>query len=71
MAIKAMDTLDMHYLRLYLQMNAPYLKAKGQGVIPGIDRSSILNMLFPLPPLTEQQRIVAKANELLPLVTAL
>ena len=64
MAIKKFTTLNMHYIRLFLQANFDKIKSKGQGVIPGIDRSSIMNLLFPIPPLVEQQRIVEKQQEL-------
>ena len=64
MAIKKFSTLDMLYIRLFLQANFDQIKSKGQGVIPGIDRSSVMNMLFPIPPLTEQKRIVEKQREL-------
>lgn len=67
MAIKQMNTVDMHYIRYFLQSNITYLKTQGQGVIPGIDRASILNMFLPLPPLAEQKRIVKKLEQLLPL----
>ena len=53
MAIKKFSTLDMLYIRLFLQ-----------AVIPGIDRNSVMNMLFPIPPLAEQKRIVEKQREL-------
>ena len=65
MAIRFMDNMDMNYIRFFLQANIAYVKAKGQGVIPGIDRGSILNMCFSLPPLAEQKRIVARLEELL------
>ena len=58
MAIKKMTTLDMPYIRVFLQANFEQIKSKGQGVIPGIDRNSVLNLLFPLPPLLEQRHIV-------------
>ena len=67
MAIKRMDTMNMSYIRYFLQASITYLKTQGQGVIPGIDRASVLNMFFPLPPLAEQKRIVEKLEQLLPL----
>ena len=36
MAIKKFISLDMHYVRLFLQANFDKIKSKGQGVIPGI-----------------------------------
>ena len=38
MAIKKMTTLDMPYIRVFLQANFEQIKSKGQGVIPGIRR---------------------------------
>ena len=69
MAIKKLVTLDMRYIRLFLQANFDKIKSKGQGVIPGIDRSSVMNLLFPIPPLAEQRRIVEKQRELLDKIT--
>ena len=68
MAIKNLHTLDMNYIRFFLQSCFAQIKAKGQGVIPGIDRSSVLSLLFPLPPLHEQKRIVAKLFEVMSMV---
>lgn len=65
MAIRKMNTVEMRYIRLFLQANFNYLKKQGQGVIPGIDRKSVLSMAFPLPPLAEQKRIVERVEELL------
>ena len=69
MAIKKMTTLDMPYIRVFLQANFEQIKSKGQGVIPGIDRNSVLNLLFPLPPLLEQRHIVEKQRELFDKIT--
>ena len=69
MAIKKMTTLDMPYIRVFLQANFEQIRSKGQGVIPGIDRNSVLNLLFPLPPLLEQRHIVEKQRELFNAIT--
>ena len=71
MAIKKFATLDMHYVRLFLQANFDKIKSKGQGVIPGIDRNSVMNLLFPIPPLSEQRCIVEKQRELFDKITLL
>ena len=69
MAIKRFVTLDMHYVRLFLQASFDKIKSKGQGVIPGIDRNSVMNLLFPIPPLSEQHRIIEKHQELFDKIT--
>lgn len=69
MAIKKLSTLNMDYIRLFLQANLDQIKSKGQGVIPGIDRDSVMNFLFPLPPLPEQRRIAKKQQELFDKIT--
>ena len=40
-------------------------------MIPGIERANVLNLLIPVPPIEEQQRIVNKLREILPLVDGL
>ena len=71
MAVQKCNLLDMQYIKLFLDSSFNLLKTKGQGVIPGIDRTSVLRLLFPLPPLNEQHRIIQRIEELLPLVKGL
>ena len=71
MAVQKCNLLDMQYIKLFLDSSFDLLKTKGQGVIPGIDRTSVLHLLCPLPPLNEQYRIVQRIEELLPLVKGL
>jgi type I restriction enzyme S subunit len=66
MSIKYSKFINMMYFKHFMSANYALIKKWGQGVIPGIDRKSIKNMLFPLPPVEEQKRIVAKIEELMP-----
>ena len=59
MAIEAY-LINLQYIRYYLQFNINALEKNANSMIPGISRNTILKMLFPLPPLAEQKRIVEK-----------
>ena len=56
--------INLQYIRYYLQFNINALEKNANSIIPGISRNTILKMLFPLPPLAEQKRIVEKVNQL-------
>ncbi|GAD07477.1 EcoKI restriction-modification system protein HsdS [Porphyromonas crevioricanis] len=56
--------LFMYYILTALNLNQ-YSTATAQ---PGLSVAKIIETPFPLPPLSEQQRIVAKIEELMPLV---
>ena len=60
------------YLFYFLLANRTTFIKKGEGgAQPNISKEKIVNTLIPLPPLAEQQRIVEKIEELLPLVEKL
>ena len=71
MAIQNCSLLNMQFIKIFLDSNFAFLKSQGQGVIPGIDRESVLKLLLPLPPLNEQKRIVQCITETLPLLEGL
>ena len=58
------------FLHIFIQYQRPYWMdfAAGSRKDPNINQLIIQHCLFPLPPLAEQQRIVAKIEELMPLV---
>ena len=58
------------FLHIFIQYQRPYWMdfAAGSREDPNINQLIIQHCLFPLPPLAEQQRIVAKIEELMPLV---
>ena len=58
------------YYLFYLYKGAGWIGGKGIA-IQGLSSNAIHNLLFPLPPLAEQYRIVQQIEELLPLVKGL
>ena len=58
-----------YYLFYFLKANKPdFVKQSAGGAQPNISRTKIVDTLFPLPPIEEQQRIVEKLNQILPLI---
>ena len=57
------------FLFYYLMASKQVFVEQGEGgAQPNISRIKLVSHLFPMPPLAEQQRIVAKIEELMPLV---
>ena len=56
---------EFFYYLFYLYKNAGWIGGKGIG-IQGLSSNAIHTLLFPLPPLNEQKRIVEKLQELKP-----
>ena len=68
MAIKFPPSLNPYFIKRFVEISVPELKREAKSLIPGIARENLLALCVPLPPLTEQARIVAKIEELLPYV---
>ena len=57
--------IHSRYVYLFLMSKYSYFQSIGVGIaIPGINRNAVNNLLFPLPPLGEQARIMANVDKL-------
>ena len=64
MAIRPAVPSTIDYIQLFLSSMVEEIKAKAKGVIPGIDRSTILDALLPVPPIKEQVRITSEIDRI-------
>ena len=65
MAIRPHCNIPSKFIEVVLQGQFITIREQMNGLIPGISRDVMLNLLFPLPPLAEQQRIVEQIEMLL------
>ena len=71
MAVCPIDYEMLPYIEIVLSAQVERIKNAAKGLIPGIERKTILDGLVSLPPLAEQQRIVERINEVMPLIDQL
>lgn len=60
MAIRNIYDLNSEYLSLCINFHIEDIKASAKGLIPGISREDILNLILPIPPESYQKLIVAR-----------
>ncbi len=58
MAIRNIHNLNTEYLYLCIKFYIESIKLSAKGLIPGISREDLLNIILPIPPLVYQQRVV-------------
>ncbi len=68
MAIRKSNLIDLDYLKYFLMGRIDAIQKQAKSMIPGISREVMLNVLFPLPPLAEQKRIVEAIEKFMPLI---
>ncbi len=66
MSIRSSEKISLGYVKIYLTTQIENLKSKAKSMIPGIAREDVISSLIPLPPLSEQKRIVAAIEKMLP-----
>ena len=64
MAIIPYDLSLLDYLQLFLSAMVEEIKTQAKGVIPGIERNTLLDAFVPLPPEYEQTRILERCGVL-------
>ena len=64
MAVRMIYGLDRFYIGTAIHAKVDDIVRSQKGIIPGIERSTMLNLAISLPPIKEQKRIVAKIEEL-------
>ena len=60
MAIRNNYSLNVDFLALCIEYSMTKIKQAAKGLIPGISREDILNLVIPIPPIKEQENICNK-----------
>jgi type I restriction enzyme S subunit len=60
MAIRSNANVNIYYTKYCFLYSINTIKESAKGIIPGISRTDILDLLIPLPPLAEQKLIVER-----------
>ena len=69
MAIRNTFDLNAEYLKLCLGFYIMAIKNAAKGLIPGVSREDILNLILPVPPKTYQAQVVEQVSVLMSIIT--
>jgi len=64
MAIRSGEAISTDYLIQVLKAQLSLIRKKANGIIPGISRPILLELDVPLPPISEQVRIIKRIDEM-------
>ena len=64
MAIRNIHSLNIDYVSLCIKYHIEEIKTAAKGLIPGISREDILELIIPLPSEAYQTRVVTRVNEM-------
>ena len=68
MAIRNILDLNLDYLAICIKYHIEFIKASAKGLIPGVSREDILNLILPIPTKIQQTTTVQKVNELFAII---
>ena len=71
MAIRNINNLDIEYLSLCINYYIESLKSTAKGLIPGISREDVLNLILPLPSEEYQSLVVSRVNNLFEIIASI
>ena len=63
MAIRNLHEMNVEFIQIVMASFIIHITSAAKGIIPGISREDILDMLIPCPPLNEQARIIKAVYE--------
>ena len=71
MAMRNIYNLNIEYLSLCINYYIESLKSTAKGLIPGISREDVLNLILPLPSEEYQSLVVGRVNDLFEIIASI
>ena len=71
MAMRNIYNLNIEYLSLCINYYIESLKSTAKGLIPGISREDVLNLILPLPSEEYQSLVVGRVNDLFEIIDSI